>query len=829
MKALIDKCFKHVTVSKDLVFLSQTATELFDISSEQNIYEIIGARLKEITGDTIILINEYDRGKKTFRINSLKGLGEYTEKIISLLKKKPEEMSATLTDPKIMDVLSTGELFKGPDGLHELSLKTVPKIVCQTIENILNLGSIYTMGFVHRGELFGDAIIICRRGENEKLVAQKTLLIETFINQAVLALHRKKIELELHAKERRFKALIKHSSDSITILDKDGIQIHVSDVVEKMLGFKPSELINIPVIEDMIHPEDQPLTEAAFVEIVQKGHGSVQYRHKHKNGSWVYLEAWGTNQLDNPDIQGVVVNVRDITERKRVENALRETETRYRKMIENSPLGMHFYHLNYNKELIFISANPAADQILGIDHSQFFGKTIGEAFPALIQTELPDHYRDAAQKGILWSTDQILYKDNQITGAYEVKIFQTTQDNIAVVFFDVTERLQNEADKLSAQKIAGEHEKQALVGQVAGKMAHDFNNILGIIMGNTELSLLDCKEPDTKQTLELIYEQTIRGKNLTRNLVAFAKDQEPKQAFFRINEKIDLVINLMRKDLEGIELIKEASPGIPELLADPGMIEHALVNLIQNSIHALSMTNCPRITIRTYSRDNYICLEIEDNGCGISKGNLKNIYKPSFTLKGSNDITGSYKPNIKGTGYGMSNIKKYITQHKGLISIESKLNYGTKFIISLPIIEKELTHEEKAEIQTGHTSFGKYILLVEDETDIADVQYRILTQEPCNHKVDIARNGKMAMDLFERNTYDLISLDYILPGNINGMDIYNHIRSSDKTIPILFISGNIEFLESIKNLMKKDLSVDHLSKPCRNIDYLNTINKLMTG
>ena len=82
------------------------------------------------------------------------------------------------------------------------------------------------------------------------------------------------------------------------------------------------------------------------------------------------------------------------------------------------------------------------------------------------------------------------------------------------------------------------------------------------------------------------------------------------------------------------------------------------------------------------------------------------------------------------------------------------------------------------------------------------------------------------MDLFERNKYDLISLDYILPGDINGMDIYNHIRQSDKTIPIVFISGNIEFLESIKDLMKKDPYVDHLSKPCKNIDYLNCINKM---
>ncbi len=279
-------------------------------------------------------------------------------------------------------------------------------------------------------------------------------------------------------------------------------------------------------------------------------------------------------------------------------------------------------------------------------------------------------------------------------------------------------------------------------------MAHDFNNILGIIMGNTELSLLDCREAETRKTLEIVFEQTVRGKNLTKNLIAFAKDQEPRQDFFRISEKIDLVVNLMRKDLEGIEIIKEDSPGVPELLADPGMIEHALVNLIQNSIHATSMSAYPQIFILTYCQGDNICFEVADNGCGIPKEYLENIFEPFFTLKGTRDVTDSYEIGIKGTGYGMANVKKYIEQHKGKMSVESEFGSGTKFIISLPVIKKELTIEEKIKIREEITHFGKYILLVEDETAITDVQYRLLTQDPCNHKVDMANNGQVAIDLF---------------------------------------------------------------------------------
>ena len=112
---------------------------------------------------------------------------------------------------------------------------------------------------------------------------------------------------------------------------------------------------------------------------------------------------------------------------------------------------------------------------------------------------------------------------------------------------------------------------------------------------------------------------------------------------------------------------------------------------------------------------------------------------------------------------------------------------------------------------------------MEDEQAISDIQYRILTHEPCNHKVDTANNGQVAIDLFDRNRYDFVSLDCVLPGDINEMDVYNHIRETNKTIPILFISGNIEFLESIKELKQKDTNLDHLSKPCQNKDYINKL------
>ena len=634
-------------------------------------------------------------------------------------------------------------------------------------------------------------------------------------------------EEALQKSETKFRLAFHTSPDSINLnRASDGMYIDINEGFTKILGYARDDVIGKTSLSLNIweNSEDRKrmvdgLLKTGYVE-------NLKAQFIGKNGKIrVGLMSARIIQLSGEDI--ILSVTRDITKLMKAEDALRASEEKFRQIYENI---LDIYY-EANLDGIILEISPSIEKISKYKREELIGKSLYD-----IYTNPSDRDRLLGiilEKGHAQDYE-INLSDKDGTPhicSMNIELIRDNENNpvkIVGICRDISDRKKAENENIEAQKISGENEKLALVGQIAGKMAHDFNNILGIIMGNTELALLDCQELKTKKTLELIYKQTMRGKNLTKNLVAFAKDQEPKQEFFRISEKIDLVINLMRKDLEGIELLKEESPGVPELLADPGMIEHALVNLIQNSIHALSMVEHPIITVRAYSRDNHICFEIEDNGCGILQENLANLYEPSFTLKGNKDVTGSYKSGIKGTGYGMSNVKKYIEQHKGTISIESEYGSGTKFTISLPVINKELTSEEKKEIRAGKAHFEKYILLVEDESAIADVQYRILTQDPCNHKVDIANNGQIAMDLFERNKYDFISLDYILPGDINGLDIYNHIRSSDKTIPILFISGNIEFLESIKELKQKDARIDHLSKPCKNIHYLNCINKLFS-
>lgn len=527
----------------------------------------------------------------------------------------------------------------------------------------------------------------------------------------------------------------------------------------------------------------------------------------------------------------------DITEQKRIAEALKKSEEQYRLLADNATDNIWILRLS---DMRMLYSSPSVERLLGYSQEEFLSLRLEEFISVYSMEEVNETIAAELMKERDGSFDpkvgvviqvELINKDKSTLWAEVKSSFLRDEkgeiDRILGITRDISERRLAEEEKIMAQKIAAENEKFALVGQIAGKMSHDFNNILGVIMGNAEISLLDCREEETRKTLELIFDQTKKGKNLTKNLVAFAKDQEPRHEFFNISEKTDLVVNLLKKDLADINIIREYDENTPELLADPGMIEHALVNIIQNAIHALSLDKSPVITIRTYCRDKNICIEIEDNGCGIPKEYLKSVYEPAFTLKGSKDVSGSYKNGIRGTGYGMANVKKYIGQHQGMIELSTESGSGTKFIVSLPLIKRTLTIEEKATLKSANLHSRKKILLVEDEKSISDVQKMVLADEPCFHNVDIADNGVTAIDLFDNNDYDIVSLDYILPGDVNGMDIYHHIRDKDKEIPILFISGNIEFLESIKELKQKDINTDHLSKPCQNTDYLNRLNSLL--
>lgn len=600
---------------------------------------------------------------------------------------------------------------------------------------------------------------------------------------------------------------------------------------EKIFGYAAEEIIGKH--GSIIIPENyKPHTDRIWAALIQQKGGTRSTNENiTKRGETLFCQWFNTPIIDKMGNTVAVFSlVQDVTKRRQTEQALQQSEAKFRGLVEVTS----DWIWEVNAEGTYSYASPKVETMLGYRPDEVVGKTPFDLMPPKEAERVGEIFKDLVDNG------------SPIVGLENVNLHKNGRrvvlETSGVPFFDengkltgyrgidrdVTESKQAEEEKRKALEFAAEQSKNALIGQVAGKMAHDFNNILMAIMGNAQLASIYCTDEKTKEKLERINEFSERGRDITHNLISFSKDQAPKQTHFKIEDKIELVLKILERDLTGIRISRNYKSGLPELLADPGMIQDVLVNLIQNSIHAMSKVKDPKLKLEAYSQRDKVYVVVEDNGCGIPEKHQDSIYTPSFTLKGSHDETGSYKPEIKGTGYGMANVKKYVIEkHKGDISLESVVGKGTKITIGLRIIKDHLSSEEKKEFVKGQIYAERKILLVEDEHAIADVQYQILTQEPFSHIVLTAVNGQMAIDLFNRNKFDFVSLDYMLPGKINGLDVYYHIRENDKAIPIMLISGNIEFLESMEKLKQKDPNLDHLSKPVNNLDYVNKINELI--
>ncbi len=641
------------------------------------------------------------------------------------------------------------------------------------------------------------------------------------------------IEEKLIQTREQFTSVLNNLNSAVYVVDIHTYELlFVNQTLTGYYGKSPSELIGKPCWKVLNETRKAPCRDCTNPRVIdEQGRPAGVFVHEFMNKYLNRVFEVTDQAIQWPDERMVKLTIaRDITGYKQAAEALKESENKFKTLFNGIDDAVFVHRFMESGVPNFIEVNDGACKRYGYTREEF--RSIGPDNIHVNASDIfelgsPEHKKILSEQGKRVFEVCHRKKNGEI---FPVEVSATLFDfhgdkMVLSTVRDITERKLTEKEKTEALRFASQQEKYALVGQVAGKMAHDFNNILGAIMGNAEISLMDCQEEEIIKNLNIILEQAIRGKSLTQNLVAFAKDQEPREEHFNINLKIELILNLLRKDLKDIQVVKNFTPDLPELLADPGMIEHALVNLVQNSVHAMSRVNDKRLFVRTYLLEESLVIEIKDTGCGIPEEYLDAIYSPAFTLKGSRDFLGAYDPSIKGTGYGMSNVKKYIEKHKGTIAFESRVNKGTIFTVTLPVVQKRLSEKEKERVFQKKISKGKKILLVEDEIAISAVQYKILTQEPLCHDVRIAETGKEAINAFNSEPFDLVSLDYLLSGNLNGLDVYRHIREKNRDIPIVFISGNIGFLESMKTLSGSDKKMDHISKPCSNIVYANTINK----
>lgn len=607
---------------------------------------------------------------------------------------------------------------------------------------------------------------------------------------------RKRVMEALRESERRFRAYIDNASDNITIVAVDGTTIYESPSVERLTGYKPEELVGSDAFT-RIHRDDLEKVKAVLARglISQAPVGPVEYRYIHKNGSFRTFESIGKSHVDEKGELVGIINTRDITERKRMEVALRQSEERYRGLFENANDIIYTQDLAGN----FTSVNKVAETVTGYSLEEVLRMNFSQLF-SVADTE---KMRQMTKRKLSGETDSTRYeitfpaKDGRAV-QLEVSTTLIFENGEAVgvqgIARDITERKRAEQALRASQAQLQQSQKLEAIGQLAGGVAHDFNNMLTAVTGYTELSLkrLDKDHP-VRRNLEEIKKASDRAASLTRQLLAFSRKQflEPKVLDLNLVVK-DMYKMLRRLIGEDIDLATTLKSDLGQVKADPGQVEQIIMNLIVNARDAMAQGG--KITIETsnvtldesYTLEHvpvqtgdYVMLAVTDTGCGIDKETQTHIFEPFFTTKEAG----------KGTGLGLSTVYGIVTQSGGYIWVYSEVGKGTSFKIYLPrLADRVMPEKSKSPSPSGELGGHETVLVVEDE-EIVRHSIRLIL-ELKGYRVLEAEGGEEALRLCHDyiGEIDLMLTDVIMPG-MSGRVLAERVAAVCPELPVLYMSG----------------------------------------
>jgi len=634
------------------------------------------------------------------------------------------------------------------------------------------------------------------------------LLFDVYTVYQQLQIHH--MRRRLFEREELFRLISDNAADMIAVVDMDGNRIYNSQSYSRVLGYDEEELKHSSSFEQ-VHPDDREMVRKAAEDARRSGVGrTLEYRIRHKDGSWRVLESTASViRTPRGEPEKLVIVNRDITERKQAEESLRQTESGFRSMVEDAPYGIFRCHSNGK----LLSANPAFQRMLRYDHPDELLRTnlVEDVFDSPSEFQKLKNLVDDGKEFKDVAVELRRKDGNKITVRCRGR---SATDPEGLPSFDVF--AEDVTEKRILERQLQMAAKMEAVGRLSGGVAHDFNNLLGVIIGYSQLfkRKLDPQSP-LREHAEEIEKAGQRAAALTRQLLAFSRRQVLTPAVLNLNDLVaDMLKMLPRLIGEDIAVSTSLAADLGRVKADHGQIEQVIMNLAVNARDA--MPSGGQLRIETANREldqgyvrhhpgarpgQYVMLSVVDSGTGIDAETLAHIFEPFFTTKELG----------KGTGLGLATVYGVVKQSEGYVWVDSEPGKGASFQIFLPRVESEQTAQVPVKALDGQgAGASETILLVEDSEPLRKLTRSFL--ESHGFDVLVAQNGEEAIDLEARTSkkIHLLLTDVVMPG-INGRVLAERLRLKQREMKVLYISGYTDSFIATHGALERGMTL--LNKP----------------